>query len=264
MKIIISEGQLNNLIIEQQSVVKITDCKKLDTLDNLVNKYCKPIPVRKDLVDLEYKNLITKIQSEINNLFVKTSEIIKNSGLGSYLNDINGLKPQITEKLNLMYKQMYYANFGLMPPLDYTKAYGEIYDLIFNVFINKITKNFFIRNMLNMYVTKKNVDSIVNQFNSTYDQYIELLDDFIGMYIPQYTYISALNVENKMNENGLKCDKILVTVDGNCGKLPPNQQYHPPVGIIKYRETINDSTEQLNNLKMVYKKKIETIIRNAA
>lgn len=61
MKIIISEGQLNNLIIEQQSVVKITDCKKLDALDNLVNKYCKPIPVRKDLVDLEYKKKIETI-----------------------------------------------------------------------------------------------------------------------------------------------------------------------------------------------------------
>jgi transcriptional regulator with PAS, ATPase and Fis domain len=250
----------------EQKVIEVTDCHKLDSVPLLVKKYNKPIKAEKSAIDFVYNSFIVPdVKKNMESLFLSIEKIAKDSKVESYVGESKEIKTKITNKILEATNKGYYAKYGDGQPLDYIKEITEIFQILYESVTHKLNGNLFYKNAMNLYITKKNVEKIVNDFLWIYNKYTDKVENKLGMIIEQTIVIARIKVIGKMTEGGKNlCTNIIVTVDSNCNKLPKNEQYYPPLEIEEKEGEFDYKKEDVEKIKNQYASKIEKIIRDAA
>ena len=258
--------KLMDIIIEQNTdkvYMKADDYR----IDATVRKYCQPVRADKNTMGSADEIIEMRVNTYLKRLYETIiNEINRQSALPKIL--MNPIFKELERTKSLMYqptlngiKQGFYAQFYLSQPLDYRSFAGGLIDLLLDNVTNLIIKylnNPAIKGVIKIMSKqgKFNVQEMIDGINMMYDVYVKEVESFFSKLITSISYRGGLRIEPT---GGLRCKNVIINVDGNNVKLPPEKQYNPFVPIQINPNYMINKTINWGQFLTPYKSKIISV-----
>jgi hypothetical protein len=154
-----------------KNIIKLTESELVKIVEKIIKEddmiKCPPkVKVSKQLID-----------SKLNIISKEVDDWINSSKVSKMLDEMDSKYKDIVKKILIdskpiiieINKKLAYANYGVIPHYNQTQDVTNLVNTFYKGIISEIEGNFITKNLMKVYITKSNIQSVKNSVSSILD-----------------------------------------------------------------------------------------------